>query len=59
MRKIRALTDRGMSGELNFSESLKQRLELLQARREHLLVAQLKTKVSDSIVRNRSLGSPT
>ncbi|WP_133274607.1 phosphoglycerate dehydrogenase [Hymenobacter radiodurans] len=54
--QIRSLTDRGMSGELNFSESLKQRLALLEARREHLplLVAQLKTKVSDSIVRNRS-----
>ncbi|WP_197748874.1 phosphoglycerate dehydrogenase [Hymenobacter sp. BT18] len=52
---IRALTDRGMSGELNFSESLKQRLALLPARREHidLLVERLKGKVSESIRRNR------
>ena len=51
---IRALTDRGMSGELSFSESLKQRLALLPARREHLplLVERLKGKVSDSIRRN-------
>jgi D-3-phosphoglycerate dehydrogenase len=53
---IRALTDRGMSGELNFSESLRQRLALLPARREHigLLVERLKGKVSESIRRNRS-----
>jgi D-3-phosphoglycerate dehydrogenase len=52
---IRALTDRGMSGELSFSESLKQRLALLPGRREHLplLVARLRGKVSESIVRNR------
>ncbi|UOQ52706.1 phosphoglycerate dehydrogenase [Hymenobacter cellulosivorans] len=54
--EIRALTDRGMSGSLSFSESLQQRLALLPARREHLpvLVEQLKGKVSESIVRNRS-----
>ncbi|WBA40117.1 phosphoglycerate dehydrogenase [Hymenobacter canadensis] len=52
---IRALTDRGMSGELKFSESLRQRLALLPARREHigLLVERLKGKVSESIRRNR------
>ncbi|WP_022822633.1 phosphoglycerate dehydrogenase [Hymenobacter norwichensis] len=52
---IRALTDRGMSGELNFSESLKQRLALLPAHQRHLapLVARLKGKVSESIARNR------
>ena len=53
--QIRALTDRGMSGELKFSESLRQRLALLPARREHiaLLVERLKGKVSESIRRNR------
>ncbi|RSK36200.1 phosphoglycerate dehydrogenase [Hymenobacter metallilatus] len=53
---IRTLTDRGMSGELKFSDSLKQRLALLPARREHiaLLVERLKGKVSESIRRNRS-----
>jgi len=52
---IRALTDRGMSGELKFSESLRERLALLPARREHieLLVERLKGKVSESIRRNR------
>ncbi|MBC8082598.1 MAG: phosphoglycerate dehydrogenase, partial [Hymenobacter sp.] len=53
--EIRALTDRGMSGELVFSESLAQRLALLPAYRHHLgpLVARLRGKVSESIVRNR------
>ncbi|MBC6990392.1 phosphoglycerate dehydrogenase [Hymenobacter sp. BT491] len=53
--EIRALTDSGMNGSISFSESLRRRLGLLSARREHLplLVEQLKTKVSDSIVRNR------
>ena len=52
---IRALTDQGMSGEINFSESLRRRLALLPARREHLapLVARLQGKVSASIRRNQ------
>lgn len=33
---VRALTDRAMAGELSFSAALKQRLELLGPRREHL-----------------------
>ncbi|OWP63210.1 3-phosphoglycerate dehydrogenase [Hymenobacter amundsenii] len=54
--QIRELTDRGMSGELKFSESLRQRLALLPARRAHIgqLVERLKGKVSASIRRNRS-----
>ncbi|SET71295.1 phosphoglycerate dehydrogenase [Hymenobacter actinosclerus] len=53
--QIRALTDRGMSGELGFAESLKQRLALLPARRAHIgrLVERLRGKVSESIRRNR------
>lgn len=53
--EIRALTDSGMNGSVSFSESLRRRLTLLPAHRDHLpvLVAQLKTKVSDSIRRNR------
>ncbi|MBW3128940.1 phosphoglycerate dehydrogenase [Hymenobacter profundi] len=52
--EIRALTDQGMNGSINFSESLRRRLALLPARREHLplLVERLKGKVSDSIRRN-------
>ncbi|GAA4347042.1 hypothetical protein GCM10023185_01830 [Hymenobacter saemangeumensis] len=52
--QIRALTDRGMSGEIGFQESLSQRLALLGAHRRHLapLVERLKGKVSESIRRN-------
>lgn len=52
--QIRALTDRGMSGELNFQDSLAQRLAILGANRRHLepLVERLKGKVSESIRRN-------
>ncbi len=51
---IKALTDRGMAGEIGFQESLAQRLALLGAHRRHLapLVAHLQTKVSESIRRN-------
>ncbi|GAA4494573.1 hypothetical protein GCM10023172_04940 [Hymenobacter ginsengisoli] len=52
--QIKALTDRGMAGEIGFQESLAQRLALLGANRRHLapLVAHLQTKVSASIRRN-------
>ena len=52
--QIRALTDRGMSGEIGLQESLRQRLALLGAHRRHLapLVARLQGKVSESIRRN-------
>jgi D-3-phosphoglycerate dehydrogenase len=51
---IKALTDRGMAGEIGFQESLAQRLALLGAHQRHLapLVAHLQTKVSESIRRN-------
>jgi D-3-phosphoglycerate dehydrogenase len=52
--QIKALTDRGMAGEIGFQESLRQRLALLGSNRRHLppLVAHLQTKVSASIRRN-------
>ncbi|KAA9338202.1 phosphoglycerate dehydrogenase [Hymenobacter busanensis] len=54
--EIKALTDGGMDGSVSFSESLRRRVALLPARREHLteLVAHLHTKVSESIRRNAS-----
>ena len=47
---IKALTDRGMAGEISFQDSLRTRIELLKARREHLpkLVEHLATKISES-----------
>jgi D-3-phosphoglycerate dehydrogenase len=52
--QIKALTDRGMAGEIGFQESLSQRLALLGANQRHLapLVKHLQTKVSESIRRN-------
>ena len=53
--QIRALTDRGMAGEIGFQESLAKRLALLGANERHLapLIARLQTKVSESIRRNK------
>ncbi|WP_234735202.1 phosphoglycerate dehydrogenase [Tellurirhabdus bombi] len=52
--QIKAITDRGMSGEISLTQSLEQRLKLLKAHRDHLpaLVETLMTKISDSFLRN-------
>ena len=44
--QIRALTDRGMAGEIGFQESLSKRLALLGANEKHLapLVARLRPR---------------
>ncbi|MBX2950887.1 MAG: phosphoglycerate dehydrogenase [Leadbetterella sp.] len=53
---IKALTDKGMAGELTFSESLTQRLALLNANRSHvdILVEFLKENITGSFLRNRA-----
>ncbi len=53
--QIRSLTEKGMNGEMSFSEGLRARIELLKANRTHidLLIDHLRTKVSDSFTRNR------
>jgi D-3-phosphoglycerate dehydrogenase len=53
--KIKELTDLGMAGELSFSESLSQRLALLNANKSHvdILIEFLKGKVTESFLRNR------
>ncbi len=55
LQQIKAITDMGMEGRLSFTESLEQRLQLLEARRSHLpaLIETLKQKVSPSFARNR------
>ncbi len=55
LKEISQLTNSAMGGNLSFSESLTRRLALVQGHRKHLpeLVARLKTKVSDSVHRNR------
>jgi D-3-phosphoglycerate dehydrogenase len=55
VEKVRDITNLGMEGKISFREALESRLALLKANRSHLpiLISRLKTKVSDSIVRNR------
>jgi D-3-phosphoglycerate dehydrogenase / 2-oxoglutarate reductase len=56
LSEIQRLTDLGMEGKLSLKESLTQRIDLLQANRDHLgkVIEALRGKVSDSVVRNRS-----
>ncbi len=53
-KQIEDLTNASMEGRLSFSESLENRVKLLQANREHLkqLITHLKKKVSTSFSRN-------
>jgi len=54
LAQIQAITDRGMAGEISFTQSLELRLGLLHAHRDHLpaLVETLMGKISDSFKRN-------
>lgn len=54
--EIKAITDKGMAGEIGFAESLKARVNLLPASREHVevLIEFLKGKISDSFARNEA-----
>jgi len=53
-KQIEDLTNASMEGRLSFSQSLENRVKLLQANREHLkqLISYLKKKVSTSFSRN-------
>ena len=55
IQKIKDITDVGMSGQLTLRESLEQRLDLLDAHKDHLndLVNELKKQVSTSFKRNK------
>jgi len=54
--EIKAITDKGMAGEIGFAESLKERVALLPANRSHVseLIAFLMGKISDSFARNEA-----
>ena len=56
IEKIKHITDMGIDGTISFTEGLKQRLAILEAREEHLplLVSRLKKEISRSIARNKS-----
>jgi D-3-phosphoglycerate dehydrogenase len=55
IRQIGEITDRGVDGDITFTESLEMRLKILEAREEHLelLVKRLNGKISKSISRNK------
>ena len=55
LRQMQDITDRGMNGEIDFRESLTQRLQLIKANKKHiqLLAERLKAEISDSFWRNR------
>lgn len=55
LRKIKEITDQGMNGSLSFRDSLEERIEILDAHKDHLpeLVERLKALVSDSFIRNK------
>jgi D-3-phosphoglycerate dehydrogenase / 2-oxoglutarate reductase len=54
--EIKAITDKGMNGEMSVPEGLRQRINLLKANRGHIndLVEFLFTKISDSFERNKT-----
>jgi len=56
LQKIKDVTDQGMAGTLSLRESLRARIDILDARKEHLddLVERLKPLVSKSIFRNKA-----
>lgn len=55
LKRIKEVTDLGMEGKLSFRESLEERINLLEAHRDHLplLVERLKKCVSTSFKRNK------
>jgi D-3-phosphoglycerate dehydrogenase len=54
--KIREITDKGMTGEYSFADSLRERVALLPANKSHVdqLIAFLKGKISESFKRNKA-----
>jgi D-3-phosphoglycerate dehydrogenase len=55
VQEIVDLTNKGMNGEMSFADGLRQRIDLLKAKRSHIdeLIIFLRTKVSDSFRRNQ------
>jgi D-3-phosphoglycerate dehydrogenase len=55
LSEIQRLTDLGMEGKLSLKESLTQRIQLLQANRDHIgvVIEELKKKVTASVIRNK------
>lgn len=55
IEQIKSITDAAMQGELSFTVALEKRIQLLEAREEHLegLIRRLRKKVSNSMIRNQ------
>lgn len=55
VQQITDLTNKGMNGEMSFAQGLRERISLLKANISHIdeLVELLKTKISDSFLRNK------
>jgi D-3-phosphoglycerate dehydrogenase len=55
-RAVAAVTDRAMAGEVSFAAALRERIDLLDARREHLpaLIERLEGALTPSARRNRA-----
>ncbi|HAR20779.1 MAG TPA: phosphoglycerate dehydrogenase [Cytophagales bacterium] len=55
LRQVQEITNLGMEGKINFSESLTKRLSILKANKRHVpeLVERLKNNISDSFNRNK------
>ncbi len=55
IEEIIAITNKGIDGEISFTESLEKRIQLLNAKKEDLplLIEELKQKISSSIERNK------
>lgn len=53
--KIQEITEKGMAGQINFAQSLKERVEVIPANKTHLaeLVEVLFNEISDSFERNK------
>lgn len=56
LKQFEELTSKTMEGKVSFGDSLKTRVELLQANRSHLesLIKKLNSKISKSVIRNKS-----
>ena len=55
LRKIKDITDQGMSGEIPFDKSLEERIKLFHADKSHIIKTAgiLKKNITPSIIRNR------
>lgn len=55
LQQVQEITNLGMEGKINFSESLAKRLSILKANKKHIpeLIERLKENISDSFKRNK------